>query len=174
VRLLGDYHHNLKVLQLRKNLLILVRRPTDLHDYLPCTLCLGFIHAKDMWRHIKRCPCHVEPIQPHSFRRYQAESRLLLQPVLNDCSAAGPALQQVLNIMHTDDIRLVAKGDPLILSYGNVLAEKMARHETTYVSRKNATASQAGHQTEDTQQSAKHISCLIFWLLINLTMLSLQ
>jgi len=37
LRLLGDYHHNCKVLQLQRGLLILVRRPThghtsDVHD----------------------------------------------------------------------------------------------------------------------------------------------
>jgi len=75
LRLLGDYHHNFKVLLLRRDLLILVRRPThghtsDVHDYLSCTSCLRFVHAKDLWRHIKHCPCCVEPIQPHSSTRH--------------------------------------------------------------------------------------------------------
>lgn len=141
LRLLGDFHHNLKVLQLRKGLLILVRRPThghspDLKDYLPCTFCLGFIHAKDMWRHVQQCPCRDQSLQQHSFRRYQAESRLLLQPILSSCSSASPALQQILNSMLKDEIGLVARGDSLILSYGSMCAEKMAKHEATYVSQK--------------------------------------
>lgn len=98
--LLRDYHHNFKVLQLQRDLLFLVRRPThghtsDVRDYLPCTLCIGSIHAKDLWRHMKHCSWCIEPIQPHSYNRYQAESRLLLVPVMNDCSSAGPAVQQV-------------------------------------------------------------------------------
>lgn len=141
LRLLGDYHHNLKVIQTQKGLMILVRRPShghtpDVGDYLPCTLCLGFLHRKDLWRHIKHCPCRVEPLEAHSFRRYQMESRLLLAPILNDCSSASQALQNVLSVMKKDTIGLVARNDPLILSYGSICADKMARHETTYVSQK--------------------------------------
>jgi len=141
LRLLGDYHHNLKVIQTQKGLMILVRRPShghtpDVGDYLPCTLCLGFLHRKDLWRHIKHCPCRMEPLEAHSFRRYQMESRLLLAPILNDCSSASQALQNVLSVMKKDTIGLVARNDPLILSYGSICADKMARHETTYVSQK--------------------------------------
>jgi len=43
--------------------------------------------------------------------------------------------------MHRDEAGLVARGDSLILSYGCICAEKMARHEATYVSQKNAATS---------------------------------
>jgi len=38
--------------------------------------------------------------------------------------------------MHKDEAGLVARGDSLILSYGCICAEKMARHEATCVSQK--------------------------------------
>jgi len=141
LRLLGDYHHNVKVIQMKRGLMILVRRPShghtpDVGDYLPCTHCLGFLHRKDLWRHVKHCPCRVEALEAHSFRRYQVESRLLVAPIVSGCSSASPALQSVLAIMKKDEIGLVARNDCLILSYGNVCAEKMARHEATYVSQK--------------------------------------
>ena len=59
LRLLGNYHHNLNVLETGKRELIVFRRPTSgkqcsPSDFLPCNYCLGFIRRQE-WKHVKLC-----------------------------------------------------------------------------------------------------------------------
>ena len=58
---LGNYNHNIKVLELKKGELKVVRRPshgmdTNPSNYLPCTYCHGFFQKDELWRHAPKCP----------------------------------------------------------------------------------------------------------------------
>jgi hypothetical protein len=60
LRLKGDYHHNMKVLETGDGDLIVVRRPGEdkscsIHDFLPCEFCLGFMKRWDLWKHQLSC-----------------------------------------------------------------------------------------------------------------------
>jgi hypothetical protein len=60
LRLRGNFHHNLRVLECKSGQLIVMRRPGEEEDcsqddYLPCIHCLGFVKRKDLWRHSKAC-----------------------------------------------------------------------------------------------------------------------
>ena len=52
LRLLGNYHHNLTVLETGKGELIVMRRPSSSSekssptDFLPCPSCCGFLNAR--------------------------------------------------------------------------------------------------------------------------------
>ena len=80
---MGNYNHNLKVLEIKKGELKLVRRPTEDGDtnsanYLPCQHCHGFFSAKDLKRHNPKCPSAGESDKNVASKKLQHVGRLLL------------------------------------------------------------------------------------------------
>ena len=58
IRNMGNFNHNLKILQKGEGTLIISRRPKSTRmadEYLPCMHCFAFIHEDEMWRHTKHC-----------------------------------------------------------------------------------------------------------------------
>ncbi|XP_064643399.1 uncharacterized protein LOC135497602 [Lineus longissimus] len=58
LRHMGDFSHNIKVLQKGEGSLIVSRRPSvarNAEEYLPCIYCLAFLHQDECWRHVKTC-----------------------------------------------------------------------------------------------------------------------
>ena len=58
LRHLGNYHHNLKVIEENSGSLIVVRRPThkvSYSDFLPCVHCLGFFKKIELYKHTPNC-----------------------------------------------------------------------------------------------------------------------
>jgi hypothetical protein len=58
LRHMGDFSHNIKVLQKGEGSLIVSRRPTEARnaeEYLPCLYCLAFMHQDECWRHTRSC-----------------------------------------------------------------------------------------------------------------------
>ena len=58
---LGNFNHNLKVLEVHEGELKVMRRPAhnedkDPSNYLPCQFCHGFFQKKDLYRHCPKCP----------------------------------------------------------------------------------------------------------------------
>ena len=58
---MGNYNHNMKVLDLDEGELKVVRRPPsntspNISDYLPCKYCYGFFPSDELWRHGPKCP----------------------------------------------------------------------------------------------------------------------
>ena len=85
LRLLGNYHHNLRVLQSKKGELIVSRRPStsnrcNPNDFLPCSYCLGFIRRQELWKHVKSCKFKPENIETPKYQKVQEKSKLLLYP----------------------------------------------------------------------------------------------
>ncbi len=60
IRLLGNLMHNNKVLERNEGELKVVRRPPHNNkgkpfDYLSCLYCYGFIHKRELYRHVRTC-----------------------------------------------------------------------------------------------------------------------
>ena len=94
LRLLGNYHHNLRVLQSKKGELIVSRRPStsnrcNPNDFLPCSYCLGFIRRQELWKHVKSCKFKPENIETPKYQKVQEKSRLLLYPQEEDDDEEG-------------------------------------------------------------------------------------
>ena len=89
LRLLGNYHHNLRVLQSKQGELIVSRRPStskrcNPNDFLPCSHCLGFIRRQELWKHVKSGKFKPEDIETPKYQKVQEKSKLLLYPVKGD------------------------------------------------------------------------------------------
>jgi hypothetical protein len=139
IRLLGDYHHNLKVTQCRTGTLIVVRRPGEHHvadpkAFLPCKFCFGFYHKHDLWRHGRHCHFATCSDPSPCYKEMYRGGQLMMQAAMY--GAVSESLPPILNAMHNDDVGTAAKNDSLILLFGGVLADKMNRHSTAHVSQK--------------------------------------
>ena len=58
LRLLGNFHHNLKVYNKKEGNLLVLGRSTSAkvaEDYIPCIYCLGFVCVNNIWHHGKTC-----------------------------------------------------------------------------------------------------------------------
>ena len=132
LRLMGNYHHNLKVLETRVGDLIVVRRPTEEEtlspeDFLPCSFCLAFIRRNELWRHCKTCqfkPQHTnQDEEDKKWGNVQEKSKLMLMSNLKP--KQSPLLQKVFASMKMDETSLVARNDDIISNYGAIQAERL-------------------------------------------------
>ena len=138
LRLRGNFHHNLRVLECKKGQLIVMRRPGEEEDccqddYLPCVHCLGFVKRKDLWRHNKACNFKsgdendkTDKDDDNDYmkcQKLQTKSKLLILPSL--CPGKSSPYQEVIASMKSDQITLVARNDSVISALGTMMVEKV-------------------------------------------------
>lgn len=61
---MGNFQHNLSILDKKQGELFILRRPTKqrvVEDFLPCIQCLGFVSLGEMWRHVRNCRHATSP-----------------------------------------------------------------------------------------------------------------
>ncbi|KAJ8927562.1 hypothetical protein NQ314_019957, partial [Rhamnusium bicolor] len=91
-----------------------VRKGADASNYLPCTHCLGFYSARNLWRHRKQCDAN--PAKGTSARNSQTDAQNFLIRHLR----VDPQLKtDIFPRMRADQVSLVAKKDPLICAFAS-------------------------------------------------------
>lgn len=122
----GDYAHNIEVLKSGDGFLVPKRRtetikPTAL---IPCDRCLVFISKQDLWRHAKHCPMMDDENKSEKLqrKRHHVSSHLLL-PSADEATAE--VKKQILATLAHDEVSLIVRNDPLIVSFACRL---FARH----------------------------------------------
>lgn len=141
LRLLGNYHHNLTVLETGKGELIVMRRPSSSseksspEDFLPCPSCCGFLKRHDLWKHAKSCKFRPESMKDApKYQKVQQNAKLMLFPAIyNDSSGI---LSKLLATMKSDEISAIARNDELIRAVGVMLLEKHGEKQNNLVSQK--------------------------------------
>ncbi|KAK3745627.1 hypothetical protein QZH41_011480, partial [Actinostola sp. cb2023] len=139
LRLKGNYYHNIKVLETKQGEIIPYRRSKlkmKATDFIPCPSCLGFFKKDELWKHDKTCSFKNEKLQEdeegQKFKKIQEQSRILLLSQLEPRETK--AMIQIKVTMKQDEISLVAKTDPLIVKYGEVLLERVGASRSREVS----------------------------------------
>ncbi|KAL3837344.1 hypothetical protein ACJMK2_022708, partial [Sinanodonta woodiana] len=124
IKHMGNYKHNIKVINLQNgNLIVAKRSATDQNydQYLPCIYCLGFFKKGDLWKHGRSCKFKC-PNATGNETSMQARSKLLLSSTVESrCKNLSP----ILDSMHNDEVYGFLKNDNLILSFGKILFEKL-------------------------------------------------
>lgn len=127
IRNKGDYEHNCKVLKSGEGEIVTkkqVRNPSiSVRDFLPCQHCFAFYRKTDLWRHERSCKARKGD-QKLTERRnrgkvHSAASRLL---PMSEFLTGG--CEEIIHIMHQDDISRHIRNDPLICKFGNALSAK--------------------------------------------------
>ncbi|XP_067032827.1 uncharacterized protein [Acropora muricata] len=139
LRLLGNYHHNLTVMETGKGELIVYRRPTsgkgcNPSDFLPCNFCLGFIKRQELWKHVKSCKFKPDQNEVPKYQKVQEKAKLLLFPAI--CSDSSNVLSKLFAAMKSDEVTLVARNNWLIKELGVLLIEKHGDKQNHFVSQK--------------------------------------
>jgi len=133
---MGDYYHNLQVLNTNQGELIILRSPSeldgvcfDVKDYVPCPACLGFVTMTDLWRHCMRCHHiksdidHIGDEEAKGRRNIKRDSGLLLFE--SKSALISPKFSaEVLRRMKNDLITSAIMSDWLILDLGMFMFEK--------------------------------------------------
>ncbi|XP_035507013.2 M-phase phosphoprotein 8 isoform X2 [Scophthalmus maximus] len=125
IRNKGDYEHNCHVLKSGEGEIVTkkqVKSPTiSVRDFLPCQHCFAFYRKTDLWRHERSCKARKgdQKSTERSNRVTSAASRLL---PTSEFLTGG--CEEIIHIMHQDDISKHIRNDPLICKYGNALSVK--------------------------------------------------
>lgn len=140
LRLLGNFHHNLNVLETDKGELILKRRPSsdkrcNPDDFLPCKHCLAFMKRQELWKHMKCCKFKPEGDDAPRYQKVQAKAKLLLNPAASS-SDNHSILSRLFSTMKRDEVTLIAKNDWLIKEVGLFLVEKHGEKQQHLTSQK--------------------------------------
>ncbi|XP_071394677.1 M-phase phosphoprotein 8 isoform X2 [Centroberyx affinis] len=127
IRNKGDYEHNCQVLKSGEGEIVTkkqVKNPSlSVRDYLPCQHCFAFYRKTDLWRHERSCKARKgdqkSSERTRKGRVHSAASRLL---PMSEFLTGG--CEEIIHIMHQDDISRHVRNDPLICKYGNALSAK--------------------------------------------------
>lgn len=127
IRNKGDYEHNCQVLKSGEGEIVTkkqVKNPSiSVRDFLPCQHCFAFYRKTDLWRHERSCKARKgDQKSSESINRarvHSAASRLL---PMSEFLTGG--CEEIIHIMHQDDISRHVRNDPLICKYGNALSAK--------------------------------------------------
>ncbi|XP_029935963.1 M-phase phosphoprotein 8 isoform X2 [Myripristis murdjan] len=127
IRNKGDYEHNCQVLKSGEGEIVTkkqVKNPSlSVRDYLPCQHCFAFYRKTDLWRHERSCKARKgdqkSSEKTRKGRVHSAASRLL---PMSEFLTGG--CEEIIHIMHQDDISRHVRNDPLICKYGNALSAK--------------------------------------------------
>ena len=157
LRLLGNYHHNLTVLEVGKGELMVSRRPSTTkrcnpNDFLACEHCLGFIRRQELWKHVKSCKFKSENIEKPKYQKVQEKSKLLLYPAIST-NTRTTRLSKMLATMKSDEVSIAARNDWLIKEIGVVLVEKYGEKQNSLISQKMRELSRLLLQLRETDAS---------------------
>ena len=132
----GDYAHNMEVLKSGDGFLIPKRRTENMESsaFIPCERCLVLISKHDMWRHAKNCPMRDEVSvgDKAKRKRHHVASSMLLP---SSDQATTDLKEQILSTLAQDEISLIIRNDPLIVSFAMRLFIKHgnSRHQHQYI-----------------------------------------
>nr|XP_004573078.1 M-phase phosphoprotein 8 isoform X2 [Maylandia zebra]XP_012780693.1 M-phase phosphoprotein 8 isoform X2 [Maylandia zebra] len=135
IRNRGDYEHNCQVLKSGEGEIVTkkqVKKPSiSVRDFLPCQHCFAFYRKTDLWRHERSCKARKgddkSTEKTKRTRGHSAASRLL---PMSEFLTGG--CEEIIHIMHQDDISRHIRNDPLICKYGNALSVKYEHDKSQF------------------------------------------
>ncbi|XP_040004083.1 M-phase phosphoprotein 8 isoform X2 [Xiphias gladius] len=127
IRNKGDYEHNCHVLKSGEGEIVTkkqVKNPTiSVRDFLPCQHCFAFYRKTDLWRHERSCKARKGD-QKSSERTKRGRVHSAASQLLPMSEFLTGGCEEIIHIMHQDDISRHIRNDPLICKYGNALSAK--------------------------------------------------
>ncbi|KAK0151334.1 Histone-lysine N-methyltransferase set-1 [Merluccius polli] len=133
IRNKGNFKHNMVVLQAGGGPLKVKRQPKaniKAGKFIHCMYCKGMYIRKELWRHVRRCPCKPEDLVEEPGRT----------KVLGLAAAQGSAFCQqissgvwkLLGVMKQDEVALIVRNDLSIIQFAQSLYNKHGQDPTKY------------------------------------------
>ncbi|XP_053295357.1 M-phase phosphoprotein 8 isoform X2 [Pleuronectes platessa] len=133
IRNKGDYEHNCHVVKSGEGQIFSkkqVKNPTiSVRDFLPCQHCFAFYRKTDLWRHERSCKARKGD-QKSSERTNGVTSTAHQLLPMSEFLTGG--CEEIIHIMHQDDISRHIRNDPLICKYGNALSVKYEHDKSQF------------------------------------------
>ncbi|XP_050398308.1 uncharacterized protein LOC126816141 isoform X3 [Patella vulgata] len=128
---LGNYQHNIGVLENGKGELLVAKRPkrrqvSAVSDYAPCVHCKGFFVASLLWRHSKVCESKDNSLD-HKGGALRVGKTLVAVCENSDWS------DDLFLDMKDDEIGMIIKQDKIIRHLGVELYKKNSKESLAYV-----------------------------------------
>lgn len=147
LRNLGNFHHNIKVLEEGRGNLIVDRRPKkneDSSNFMPCPSCLGFFKSTELWKHRKSClfahTCKTNNYQSSDSDEQKKicmikkESMHLLQGAMEP--RVDKEFIHLLSTMKSDKITETVKHDRGLMHLGTTKLKKVGLSRSANVRQK--------------------------------------
>lgn len=136
---MGNYNHNMKILDLGEGEVKVVRRPAanaevNPKDYLPCKFCHGFFLVSELWRHAPKCKSKDQEADSSSKQMNDGKFMLAADRFPSSCKKL--LSENVLFKMACDSISNIVQSDETILKLGAQLLEKRGTEKANEVSQK--------------------------------------
>ena len=136
IRKMGNFNHNLVVLETNEGELKVDRRPSENINpmqYLPCKECNGFFLKHELSRHASTCILKKDDRCKTSLKQLKYEGKLMLATT-KDNGCIPQLRETVISKMASDEITAVAETDVTILNLGSALLEKRGKEKANEVS----------------------------------------
>lgn len=135
IRAKGDYEHNCHVVRSGERETVAkkqVKNPSvSVRDFLPCQHCFAFYRKTDLWRHEQSCK--VRKADQKSPERTEKSGIHKTMPQLHPMSEfLTKGCEEIIHIMHQDDISKHIRNDPLICRFGNALSAKYEHDKSQF------------------------------------------
>ena len=116
---MGNYNHNVKVLDLGEGELKVVRRlaanaEVNPKNYLPCKFCHGFFLHNKLWRHAPKCKFRDETTDSSS-KQMKYDGKFMLAAGRFPPGCTKLLLESVLSKMACDSVSIIVQSDETIL-----------------------------------------------------------
>ena len=121
LRNLGNYHHNIQVLETRCGQLLIVKRPYDLEEskpehFLPCSYYYGFLETMKIGgivKHVFKNYYEDDDNSTLTYYNIQQKSNILLMAHLK--RSENTLLQQVIASIKSGDVTIPARNNELMI-----------------------------------------------------------
>ena len=123
----GDYQANIQSIKNNSGKISVARQfgnTENMNDFVPCTFCYGFFHARTLYKHSRNCfkrPRQTNRTVSKSGNLLRS-SRALLDTAVTDDSFRE--IQGVLAKMQRNELHLIIRNDQSFLLYGTIMLQK--------------------------------------------------
>lgn len=131
----GDYEHNCQVVRSGEREIVVKKQVKNsnvsVRDFLPCQHCFSFYRKTDLWRHEQSCKVRkADQKSPERTERSGNNKTVSQLYPMSELLTKG--CEEIIGIMHQDDVSKQIRSDPLICRFGNVLSAKYENDKSQY------------------------------------------
>ncbi|MEQ2259538.1 hypothetical protein XENORESO_013403, partial [Xenotaenia resolanae] len=131
----GNFKHNSEVLQSGKGSLKVKRKPKaepKTGMFIHCMYCQGMYIRKELWRHVRRCPCKP---QNEDLNQGPGRTKVLGFAMAQQsafCQEISSGVWKLLGPMKQDDVTTAVRNDLSIIQFAQSLYNRHGQDPTKY------------------------------------------
>ena len=133
IRNKGNFKHNTTVLQAGEGPLKVKRQPKAnimAEKFIHCVYCRGMYIRKELWRHVRRCPC-----KPEGLNEEPGRTKVLGLAAAQEsasCQQISCGVWKLLGVMKQDEVAIIVRKDLSIIQFAQSLYNKHGQDPTKY------------------------------------------